>query len=141
MEHVSRRNNTRYFEDYVQEWDFAVLQQLTPCTVHYSNLVPINLVPSLCYMDYHTIDLSLYCSSSSVGVSPVWHQFQKSLLSGQTNHCHLLDKKKKKKRSQYVINSIIKKVKNQKYYLVINMEMLVNKWWTAKWNSYWYTCT
>lgn len=99
MEHVSRRNNTQCFEDYVQEWDFAVLRQLTPCTVHYSNLVPINLVPSLCYMDYHTIDLSLYCSSSSVGVAPVWHQFQKSLLSGQTNHCHLLDKKKEEKMS------------------------------------------
>lgn len=94
MEHVSRRNNTQCFEDYVQEWDFAVLRQLTTCRVHYSNLVPINLVPSLCYLDYHTIDLSLYCSSSSVGVAPVWHQFQKSLLSGQTNHCHLLYIKK-----------------------------------------------
>lgn len=104
MEHVSRRNNTQCFEDYVQEWDFAVLQQLTPCRVHYSNLVPINLVPSLCYMDYHTIDLSLYCSSSSVGVAPVWHQFQKSLLSGQTNHCHLLYIIKR--RSRYDINSI-----------------------------------
>lgn len=77
---------------YVQGWDLhAVLRQLTPCRIRYSNLVPINLVPSLCYMDYHTIDLSLYCSSSSVGAAPVGHQFQKSLLSDQTNHCHLLD--------------------------------------------------
>lgn len=50
--------------------------------------------------------------------------------------------KKQKKRSQYVINSIKRwRTKNITGYLVIHMEMLVNKWWTAKWNSYWYTCT